>query len=71
MDKNKCPKLESEFTFWKKLSEVEIYILKLLKEDGGLPNKYISKLLKEQGDSQINIFQNCVKQGFQLLVLFY
>ena len=47
MDKNKCPKLESQLAFWKKMSEVEIYISKLLKEDGGSPKIYISKLLKE------------------------
>ena len=61
MDKNKCPKLESQFTFWKKMSEVEIYISKQLKE-GGLPNIYISKLLKEDGVSQIYIFQNYLKK---------
>ena len=61
MDKNKCPKLESQLAFWKKMSEVEIYISKLLKE-GGLPNKYISKLLKEDGGLPKYIFQNYLKK---------
>ena len=47
MDKNKCPKLESQLAFWKKMS---------------LPNIYISKLLKEDGVSQIYIFQNYLKK---------
>jgi len=31
MDKNKCPKMKTQFTFWKKVVE-QYNILKLLKE---------------------------------------
>ena len=49
MDKNKCPKLKSQFTFWKKMSVVEIYISKLLKEDGGSPKYIFQNYLKNRG----------------------
>ena len=62
MDKNKCPKLESQLAFWKKMSEVEIYISKLLKEDGGLPKYIFQNYLKKMGGLPKYIFQNYLKK---------
>jgi hypothetical protein len=52
MDKNKCPKMKSQFTFWKRFRDRLNTIWKLLK-DGGLQN---------------NIFRNYLKTGVSKII---
>ena len=46
MDKNKCPKMKSQFTFWKRFRDRLNTIWKLLK-DGGLQNNIFRNYLKK------------------------